>query len=68
MTIKILELGAEHADYVVGSDDPDEFVVFVDHGEGDEIVFVEEFGDLVFIGGGVSKDKRLLGERHQRRA
>ncbi len=62
-----LQFGAKHGDYVVGGDDADEFVVFIHHGEGDEIVFVKELGDLVFIGRGVAEDQRFLGERHQKR-
>src|ERR1700739_1703800 len=60
-----LQFAAEHGDYVIRGDYADEFVVFVDHREGNEIVFVEKLGDLVLIRCGVSEDERLLGERHQ---
>lgn len=40
--------------------------MFVDDGEGDEIVFVEEFGDFVIAGGFVSGDEGLGSEREER--
>src|SRR5712691_3129338 len=38
---------AEHGDHVIGGDDAGEAAVFVHNGERDEIVFVEQGGDLV---------------------
>src|ERR1700677_2206647 len=63
-----LEFGAKHGDYIIGGDDTDEFVVLVDDGEGDEIVFVEKFGDFVVAGSFVGGDERFGGERQQRRS
>ena len=61
-----LEFGAQHGDDVIRGYDADEFAVFIDHGESDEVVFVKEFGDFVVAGGLVGEDKRLRSEREKR--
>src|ERR1700729_257587 len=60
------EFGAEHGDYVISGDYADELAVFVNDGEGDEVVFVEKLGDLVIAGGFVRGDERLGCEGEQR--
>src|SRR5215813_3989648 len=49
----------QHRDDVVGGDDSGEAAVLVDDGEGDEVVFVEERGDLRLRRVGRAGDVRL---------
>jgi hypothetical protein len=57
----VLQLGAKHGDYVVGGYYAYKFAVLVDYGEGDQVVFVEEFGDFVVASFFVGEDQRFLG-------
>ena len=57
-----LQFAAEHGDYVVGGDYANQLVVFVDYGEGHQVVFVEEFSDLVVAGVFAGEDQGLLSE------
>src|SRR5271157_5261907 len=60
------ELAAQHIDDVVGRNYAFEVISFVDHGQGQQIVLIEEFGELfllrVFMGG----NQRLLDQAHHR--
>src|SRR3984885_6528393 len=60
------EFGAEHGDYVISGDDADELAVFVDDGEGDEVIFVEKFGDFVIAGSFVGGEGGPGNEGEQR--
>src|SRR6202451_2702537 len=53
------EFGAEHGDYVISGDYADELAAFVNDGEGDEVVFVEKFGDFVIAGSFVGREGGL---------
>jgi len=52
----ILQLGAQQADHVVRSDYAGQLIVFIDYRQSDQIVFVEEFGELHLAGVLVARD------------
>ena len=68
MTSSSLQFGAEHGDDVVGRNHANEFVVFVDYGKSDEIVFVEKFGDFIVVGAFRDGEEWLLRKRKKRSA
>lgn len=49
LSSEILQLGSQQAYHVVRSNDSGQLVVIIDHGQGEEIVFVEQFGELMFF-------------------
>ena len=59
----------EHRDHVVGRDDAGEAAVFVDDGERDEVVLVEQAGDFVLgrVGGAGDGGFAQFGQRRRRR-
>src|SRR5689334_22003851 len=58
---------AQHRDHVVGRDDAGQPAVLVDDGQRDQVVFVEQFGDLRLRRVGRARDVRLAQVRELRR-
>jgi hypothetical protein len=54
------QLGAQHADHVVGGDDAGEPALFVHDRESLQVVLVEQFRDLVFLDALLGLNERLL--------
>ena len=57
---------AEQANHVVGGDDAMDDTVLIYYGHHQQVVFVEELGDLAFLGVHAAAHQRLGDERLQR--
>src|SRR5271157_2543892 len=47
-----LQLGAQHADDIIGGDHAGQHTFFVDYRQGEQVVLVEQFGDLFLVSAG----------------
>src|ERR1035437_8778739 len=59
----VLQLCPQHADDIIGGDDPGQPVVLIDDGQSLEIVFIEQLRRLVFLNAFMSENERLLRQR-----
>src|ERR1019366_3960902 len=62
-----LQLGAQQVDDVVSGDDASQRPVFIEHGEGEQVVLVEEFGNGFLVGAGMHSSEVAGAQHHQRR-
>src|SRR5579864_3530393 len=59
MLAMLLELRPQQADDVVGGNYAGEFAFDVGHGKGEQVVFVEEFSDMLFACAGMHENQGL---------
>src|ERR1035438_4638788 len=58
-----LHFRAQHCDYVIGRDHAGKTLLFVDYGQSEKVVLIEEFGKLLFFGVFMAGNQRLLAQR-----
>ena len=49
----------EEADDVIGGDDADQHSFVIHHGQGEQVLFVEQLGNFIFLGFLVAGNERL---------